>query len=98
MAASSGIWMRTETVLAVSLSLGTRKVSFPKPPGVASVDETDTCADAVPAPTATRRTARAATRARRDTGRGRDTELLVIGWDGRWAVSAPGRRCWRSWR
>ena len=32
--------MRSETVLAVSLSFGTRKVSLPNPPGVASGDET----------------------------------------------------------
>jgi hypothetical protein len=94
-AASSGIWMRSETVLAVSLSLGTRKVSLPKPPGAASDDETETCAEAMPLPAATRPTAMAATRAERDTGRGRDTELLFIGWCGLCAVSGPGTRCWR---
>ena len=76
-AASTGIWMRSETVLPVSLSLGTRKVIWPKPPGDASDDDTEMWADAAPPPTTTRPVASAATTARRARGRGRDTELEV---------------------
>ncbi len=36
---SLGNWIRTEVVLAVSLSFGTRNVSTPEPPGVASSEE-----------------------------------------------------------
>ena len=92
---SVGIWMRTFTVLAASLSLGTRKVTLPKPPGVASVDETPTWAEARPVEATIAVNAASRTTASRTRGRGRDTELLFIG---RCApVSARGSRCWRWW-
>ena len=75
-AASSGIWIRTDTVLAVSLSSGTRKATFPKPPGEASPEETPTWADAVD--TEATRAAIAVARTTR-TRAGRFTELLFIG-------------------
>src|SRR4051794_14909700 len=45
---SVGSWTRTPTVLAAALSLGTRNVTLPNPPGAASAEETETCADAGP--------------------------------------------------
>src|SRR3954451_23859699 len=64
---SAGSWIFSDVVLAVSLSLGMRKVISPKPPGAASGELTDTCADAVPTPrvrtaTTTANTVRAAPR------------------------------------
>src|SRR4051794_38951629 len=47
-----GSWTLSDTVEAVSLSVGTRKVTSPKPPGVASDELTVTWADAVPTPRA----------------------------------------------
>ena len=88
---SVGIWMRTFTVLAASLSLGTRKVTLPKPPGVASVDETPTWAEARPVEATIAVNAASRTTASRTRGRGRDTELLFIGGA---PVSARGSRCW----
>jgi hypothetical protein len=41
-------------VLAVADSVGTEKTSFPKPPGVASGEETSTCAEAGNAETSTK--------------------------------------------
>src|SRR5215207_6428971 len=49
---SLGSWTRSEIVDAVSLSVGTRRVSSPNPPAAASDELTETCADA-PAPSAT---------------------------------------------
>src|SRR4051812_23013282 len=43
---SAGSCTRSDTVEAVSLSVGTRKVSSPKPPGAASVELTGTWAGA----------------------------------------------------
>src|SRR4051794_9953154 len=68
-----GNWMRTLIVLAVSLSFGTRKTTLPKPPCVASGDDTLTCAEAIPAPSARRAAVAAATTPRRaDAGRNMD--------------------------
>src|SRR6185312_3342295 len=47
---SAGSWTFSDVDLAVSLSLGMRKVISPKPPGAASGELTVTCADAVPIP------------------------------------------------
>src|SRR4051794_22886816 len=74
-----GTWMRTLTVLAVSLSFGTRKTILPKPPGAASGEDTVTCAEATPMPTASRPTSATRTTPSRRTGRGRDTALLRVG-------------------
>jgi hypothetical protein len=73
---SVGSWMRSFTVLAVSLSFGTRKTILPKPPWVASGDDTETCADATPRPATSRPTSATRTMPIRVAGRGRDTVLL----------------------
>src|SRR3712207_4094338 len=92
---SSGTATRSATVLAVSLSFGTRKVSLPKPPAAASVEETPTWAAAAPAPA--RATASAVPRARTTTpsrarGRGRDEDTVLLSGRGGAGVFGSARR------